>query len=63
MEITINPFLAKIILRINPFSRLFIMCKGYNEDYINFTELVWQDDKDLNFYDKKNYPKFQLWFI
>lgn len=37
------------------------MCKGYNEDYENFTELVWEDDKDMDFYDEGTYPQFQLW--
>ncbi|KKW41640.1 MAG: hypothetical protein UY92_C0015G0052 [Candidatus Magasanikbacteria bacterium GW2011_GWA2_56_11] len=50
-----------MILRLNPFHRLLVMCKGYGEDYKNFTELVWQDDKYLDFYDKNSYPKFQLW--
>ena len=61
MAITINPFLAKIILRFNPFRRILVMCKGYSEDYDNFTELVWKDAKDLEFYDKETYPQFQLW--
>ncbi len=61
MAITINPFLAKIILRFNPFRRILVMCKGYSEDYDNFTELVWKDDNDLEFYDKEMYPQFQLW--
>ena len=60
MAITINPFLAKIILRFNPFRRILVMCKGYSEDYDNFTELVWKDDNDLEFYDKETYPQFQL---
>jgi len=63
MEITLLPFLAKIILRFNPFNRLKVMCRGYNEDFKNFTELVWIDDKDLDFYDKKTYPQFQLWIM
>ncbi|MBI2444243.1 MAG: hypothetical protein HYV42_03315 [Candidatus Magasanikbacteria bacterium] len=61
MEIPLSPFLAKLILRFNPFSRLLVMCKGYSEDYKNFTELVWKDDKILDFYDKETYPEFQLW--
>ncbi len=39
------------------------MCKGYNEDYDNFTELIWDDDKDLNFSDRDTYPQFQLWLV
>jgi len=61
MAITINPFLAKIALRFNPFKRILVMCKGYNEDCDNFTELVWEDDRDLDFCDKETYPQFQLW--
>lgn len=61
MAITITSFLAKIILRFNPFIRILVVCKGYNEDYENFTELVWEDDKDMDFYDEGTYPQFQLW--
>jgi len=39
------------------------MCRGYSEDLENFTELVWQDDKNLDFDDKETYPEFQLWYI
>jgi hypothetical protein len=63
MEININPFLAKALLRINPFRKILIMCKGYNEDYENFTELVWSDDKDLDFSDSNTYSEFQLWIL
>ena len=62
MEIHLSPFLAKLILRINPFRRLLVMCKGYGEDYESFTELVWEDDKYLDFYDRGAYSEFQLWF-
>lgn len=61
MELTISPFWAKMILRFNPFYGFIVVCKGYNEDYKNFTELVWEDDKDLDFYDRDTYPEFQLW--
>lgn len=61
MKISLSPFFAKLILRLNLFRRALVMCKGYSEDYENFTELVWEDDKYLNFYDKENYPQFQLW--
>jgi len=63
MEIPLSPFLAKIDLRLNPFHRVFIMCKGYSEDYESFTELVWEDDKNLDFYDRETYPAFQLWLL
>ncbi|PIR87795.1 MAG: hypothetical protein COU10_02750 [Candidatus Harrisonbacteria bacterium CG10_big_fil_rev_8_21_14_0_10_45_28] len=63
MEISLTPFWAKIILRLNPFNHLKVMCLGYDEDFEQFTELVWRDDKDLNFYDRESYPKLQLWYI
>jgi hypothetical protein len=61
MEITLHPFLAKIVLRLNPFRRAMVMCRGYNEDYKNYTELVWEDDQNLDFFDHVSYPLFQLW--
>jgi len=63
MVINLLPQMAKIILRINPFTRLKVMCRGYSEDLENFTELVWQDDKDLDFLDRETYPQFQLWYV
>lgn len=63
MAINLSPQFAKIILRFNPFIRLKVMCRGYSEDLENFTELVWQDDKDLDFFDQETYPQFQLWYV
>ncbi|MDP3014957.1 MAG: hypothetical protein Q8N28_00845 [bacterium] len=63
MAINLSLKLAKIILRFNPFTRLKVMCRGYSEDLKNFTELVWEDDKNLDFYDKETYPQFQLWYV
>lgn len=63
MSLWLSPRLAKNILRFNPFIRLKVMCRGYNEDLENFTELVWQDDKDLDFFDRETYPQFQLWYL
>lgn len=63
MEIPLPPFLARIILRLNPYHRFKVMCLGYNEDYEYFTELVWEDDKHLDFRDRETYPKFQLWYV
>jgi hypothetical protein len=61
MEFNLSPFFAKLILKFNPFNRLLVVCRGYSDDYHNLTELVWEDDKYLEFYDRKNYPEFQLW--
>lgn len=66
MEISLLPFFAKLILRIIPYglsNRILVMCRGYNEDFENFTELVWEDDRDLDFYDSQSYAQFQLWYI
>ena len=27
----------------------------------NFTELVWADDKNLDFDNREDYPEFRLW--
>lgn len=64
MEIPLSPFFAKLILRLIPYRishRVLVMCRGYSEDLENFTELVWEDDKYLDFYDQETYPEFQLW--
>jgi len=63
MGISLSPLLAKFVLRFNPFHRLLVMCLGYGEDFKQFTELVWEDDKYLDFYNRDEYPQFQLWFI
>ncbi|MCX6759172.1 MAG: hypothetical protein NT012_01185 [Candidatus Nealsonbacteria bacterium] len=66
MEINLSPFFAKFILRLIPYRlshRVLVMCKGYSEDYESFTELVWEDDKDLDFYNTETYPQFQLWYV
>ena len=63
INMPLSPFFTKLILRLNPFRHVFVMCKGYSEDYENFTELVLKDDKYLDFYDQETYPEFQLWYI
>jgi len=63
MTISLSSKLVKIVLRLNPFIRLKVMCRGYNEDLKNFTELVWEDDKYLDFDDKETYLQFQLWYV
>ena len=61
MALNLSPLFAKILLRINPFVRFKIMCRGYSEDLENFTELTWEDDQNLDFHDRESYPEFQLW--
>jgi len=63
MEVKVSPLIARLVLQFNPFRRLLVMCKGYNDDDENFTELVWRDDKDLDFFDKDTYPEFAIWLL
>ena len=61
MMIKINRYIAKIfLLMTNPYQNIIMVCKGYDEDYINYTELVWNDDKYLDF-TELCYSDFQLW--
>jgi hypothetical protein len=63
-SIKLYPWLAKIISLLIPYKishRIIVVCRGYNEDDLNFTELVWADDKCLDFYDRECYPEFQAW--
>lgn len=61
MYLPLHRNLAKLLLRLNTSPRALVMCRGYNEEYDQFTELVWKDDKDLDFADRETYPQFQLW--
>lgn len=61
ISIRLHPFFAKEILRFNPFDHVLVVCKGYNADDESFTELIWADDKGLDFYDSESYSEFQMW--
>lgn len=62
MAIRVPAFLARFALWIQQFTGGYlVVCRGYNEDDVNFTELVWEDDKDLDFCDRQSYPEFQIW--
>ncbi len=61
LEITLTPRQARAILKQNTSHEILVMCRGYNEDTEQFTELVWLDDADLDFEDEACYPEFQLW--
>ena len=63
MNMKLSPFLAKVILRFNPFKKLIVVCKGYDGDDENFTELIWEDDKYIDFYDKESYSEFEFWSL
>lgn len=60
--VSLHPLIAKLILRLNPCpQKALVMCRGYGEDEANFTELVWADDRNLDFMNRVDYPEFQLW--
>ena len=61
-QVTVSPDVAKYVLQHNTSHKLLVMCRGYNEDDTELTELVWEDDKDLDFHNKIDYPEFQLWW-
>ncbi len=62
MYVPFHRKLVKLILRIHTAPRVLVMCRGYSEEFDQFTELVWEDDKDLSFADRETNPQFQLWF-
>jgi hypothetical protein len=59
MSVKLHPFLAKLWLRFNPFRKVLVVVKGSNEDFDYFAELIWKDDKYLDFFDRDIYPQFQ----
>lgn len=62
MEIRIPAAIARFALWTQQFTGGYlVMCRGYSGDDVNFTELVWQDDKDLDFLSTQDYPEFQIW--
>jgi len=62
MAVRISRYIARTMLWLTQYIPGFIVvCRGYNDDDINFTELVWEDDCILDFLDKQSYPEFQIW--
>ncbi len=61
IEIPLTPQQARAIVKHNTSPAITVMCRGYNEDAEQFTELVWAEDADLEFDDQASYPEFQLW--
>ncbi len=60
IEIPLTPQQARAVLRHSTSPAITVMCRGYNEDTEQFTELVWPEDADLDF-NQASYPEFQLW--
>ena len=42
-------------------NHFIVVCKGYDEDYDNYTGLYWDEDKYIDFKDDEQYSDFQLW--
>jgi hypothetical protein len=61
VTVPLTPFQARAILKRNISPDILVMCQGYSDDDDQFTELVWEDDADLDFEDQASYPEFQLW--
>ncbi len=62
MVIRVSPLTALIALWFGRFVPSFlVMCRGYSDDDVNFTELIWEDDKNMGFFDRETYPEFQIW--
>jgi hypothetical protein len=40
---------------------MLLVCKGYGEDYELFTELYWDEDKELDFNNDTQYQDFRIW--
>jgi hypothetical protein len=55
--------LAKTILKINQLRSELVTGKGYKKDYNNFTELIWKNCRNMDFYDGETYHQFQPWVL
>jgi len=62
IAVSLSPTQAREILLRNTSPNLLVMCRGYNDEDDQFTELVCEEDQDLDFDDLVSYPEFQLWF-
>jgi len=63
-SINISKKIVKPFLFITKFlndNYFIVVCKGYNEDYENFTGLYWNEDKDMDYSDEI-YSDYQIWF-
>ena len=61
LTLLIPKFLTKPVLWLSNFfndNNFVLVCRGYDNDWKNYTGLYWKDDKDNNFVD---YENFQLW--
>jgi hypothetical protein len=59
IHISISRQVAKAFLQGDMEDGFIVVCRGY-DGYDGFTELVYPDDKDLDF-DDESYYDFELW--
>ena len=60
----VNRSFAKPIIflfKIFGCQKILLVCKGYGEDYELFTELCWEEDKELDFKNSTQYQDFRIW--
>jgi hypothetical protein len=55
----VKPFL--FLFKILGCQKMLLVCKGYSEDYELFTELNWDEDKELDFNSDTQYQDFRIW--
>ena len=63
MKVNIPRILVKGVLIFTKYfddNKMVLVCKGYNDDYVNYTGLYWDEDRDMDVRDGE-YEDFQLW--
>ena len=64
VEIKIPRLLSKIVLWTTSFANdnyLVLVCKGYGDDYENYTGLYWDEDRAIDLIRDAVYEDFRLW--
>ena len=63
MSIKIPKIIVKGVLFFTKYfndNKMVLVCKGYDGDYVNYTGLYWDEDRDMDAGDEE-YEDFQLW--
>ena len=61
MELRIPEFIVKLVLWVTqhvPEKFFIVVCKGYGDDWDDYTGLNWNEDKDN---DLNTYKDFRIW--
>jgi len=64
MEVKVSRRFAKPILflfKILGCQKMLVVSKGFGIDYELFTELFWDEDKELDFNNDTQYQDFRIW--